>query len=153
MATQINLKEIWGIDIGSSCLRAVKLVRIKDGIKLVDYDIRELSYKGKDEEKMLDAARKALVGLAGRKSLIGQNVFISVPGSLSFQRVVKIPPCPVGKIQELMRYEAQQQIPFDLKEVIWEYQLLSPINDVSEGRTVALFAVKKQVLKPLLKFL
>ncbi|GAB4153928.1 MAG: hypothetical protein Kow00107_04160 [Planctomycetota bacterium] len=145
-------KEIWGIDIGSTCLRAVKLARIKEGVRLVDYDIRELSYQGRDEEKTLEAIRKALVGLAGRKSLIGAKVVISVPGALCFQRLVKIPPCPVSKIPEIMSYEAKQQIPFDLNEVIWDYQLLSAPEDVSEGRKVALFAVKKQVIDPIMRF-
>ncbi|MDZ7815082.1 MAG: pilus assembly protein PilM [Planctomycetota bacterium] len=148
----MNYKEIWGIDIGYSCIRAVKLVSGKEGIRLVDYDIRELSYKGKDSEKILESIKKALVGLAGRKSLLGENVFISVPGAQSFQRIVRIPPCPLSKVRELMQYEATQQIPFDLKEVIWDYKLISADKDVSKGRSVLLFAVKKQVLKPLLDF-
>jgi len=145
-------KSIWAIDIGSSAVRAVKLVRNKDKIRLADYDIRDLSYVGREEDKILDAIRKALIGLAGRKSLIGEKVIISVPGSLSFQRVVKIPPCPISKIPELMGYEAQQQIPFKLDEVIWDYQLISAPEDVSQGRKVALFAVKKQIVEPLLRF-
>ena len=134
-------KHVWGIDIGSSAVRAVKLVRTQEGIRLADYDIRELSYLGRDDERILEAVRKALIGLAGRKSLIGERVVVSVSGSLSFQRVVKLPPCPLGKIPEMMRYEAQQQIPFSLDDVIWDYQLVSDPADVSQGRKVALFAL------------
>lgn len=145
-------KHIWGIDIGSSSVRAVKLVRTQDSIKLADYDIRELSYLGREDERILEAVRKALIGLAGRKSLIGEKVFISIPGAVCFQRIVKIPPCPLSKVPELMKYEAQQQIPFKLNEVVWDYQLVSSPEDVSEGRRVVLFAVKRSVLEPILRF-
>jgi len=148
----LTRKHVWGIDIGSSAVRAVKLVRTQEGIRLADYDIRELSYLGRDDERILEAVRKALIGLAGRKSLIGERVVVSVSGSLSFQRVVKLPPCPLGKIPEMMRYEAQQQIPFSLDDVIWDYQLVSDPADVSQGRKVALFAVKREVLDPVLRF-
>ena len=52
-----------------------------------------------------------------------------------------------GLARELDRYEARQQIPFALEDVIWDYQTL---GGAEEGgfildAEVGLFAIKKEV--------
>ena len=47
---------------------------------------------------------------------------ISVSGQSGLARFIKLPPVEAEKIPDIVRYEARQQIPFDLNDVIWDYQ-------------------------------
>ena len=49
-------------------------------------------------------------------------VAISVPGQSGLARFVKLPPVEEKKITDIVKFEAKQQIPFPLDEVVWDYQ-------------------------------
>ena len=53
----------------------------------------------------------------------------------------------VKKVADIVRYEAKQQIPFDLNDVVWDYQMM-PGSMIEEGYAldseVGLFAMKRQ---------
>ena len=53
----------------------------------------------------------------------------------------------VKKIADIVRYEARQQIPFDLADVVWDYQMM-PGSMVEQGYAmeseVGLFAMKRE---------
>ena len=49
---------------------------------------------------------------------------IGVPGQTALARFIQLPPVEASKVGEIVKYEARQQIPFALEEVIWDYQPL-----------------------------
>ena len=49
---------------------------------------------------------------------------------MSFVRKVKLPPVSHSKLKQVVSFEVQQQVPFSLNEVIWDYQIISPISKV-----------------------
>ena len=49
---------------------------------------------------------------------------ISVPGQSGLARFIKLPPVEAKKIPDIVKYEARQQIPFALEDVVWDYQPL-----------------------------
>ena len=73
-------------------------------------------------------------------------------------RFIKLPPLESKKIPDLVRYEARQQIPFDLNDVVWDYQRMGG-GSVEEGfaldTEIGLFAMKRdavfRALDPFLK--
>ena len=81
---------------------------------------------------------------------------ISVPGQSGLARFIKLPPVEAKKIPDIVKYEARQQIPFALEDVVWDYQPLAG-GSVDEGYAleteVGLFAMKRdqvaRALKPL----
>ncbi len=52
----------------------------------------------------------------------GDRVAISVPGQSGLARFIKLPPVESKKIPDIVKYEARQQIPFSLDDVVWDYQ-------------------------------
>ncbi len=50
------------------------------------------------------------------------KVAISVPGQRGLPRFVKLPPVESSKIPDLVKFEAKQQIPFPLEDVVWDFQ-------------------------------
>ena len=80
---------------------------------------------------------------------------IAVPGQSGLARFIKLPPVERKKIPDIVKYEARQQIPFALEDVVWDYQPL--VGSEDEGYAleteVGLFAMKRdqvaRALKPL----
>jgi type IV pilus assembly protein PilM len=49
---------------------------------------------------------------------------LSVPGQSGLARFFEPPPVDMKKLPEIVKFEARQQIPFPLEEVIWDFQLM-----------------------------
>ena len=79
---------------------------------------------------------------------------ISVPGQSGLARFIKLPPVESKKIPDIVRYEARQQIPFALNDVIWDYQRMGGGSE-EEGfaleTEVGLFAMKRDQVGPALQ--
>jgi type IV pilus assembly protein PilM len=148
---------VWGIEIGQSALKALRCRLDGDAIVAEAFDYIEypkiLSQPEAEPEVMV---REALETFVGRNDLRKCKVALSVPGQSGLAKFFKPPPVELKKIPDIVKYEAKQQIPFDLKDVIWDYQLMAG-GDISDGfaleSEVGLFAMKRdavyRALKPL----
>src|SRR5690606_28006740 len=87
----------------------------------------------------------ALEQFLSRNDVKGHGVAISVPGQSGLSRFFKPPPVDAKKIPDIVRFEARQQIPFALEEVIWDYQLLAgqEVDGFDVDAEVGLFAMKR----------
>ncbi len=150
---------VWGIDIGHCALKALRCrPHEKDEHRLVveAFDYIEypkiLTQPEADRETLV---REALEEFASRNEVLGDRVAIAVPGQSGLARFIKLPPVESKKIPDIVKYEARQQIPFALEDVVWDYQPL--VGSVDEGYAleteVGLFAMKRdqvaRALKPL----
>jgi type IV pilus assembly protein PilM len=63
--------------------------------------------------------QSALEQLISRHDLKGDKVAVSVPGNLGLSKFIKLPPIEAKKIPDIVKYEARQQIPFPLEQVVW----------------------------------
>src|SRR2546421_9277633 len=74
---------------------------------------------------------------------------MSAPGQSGVARFVKLPPVEEKKIPDIVRFEAKQQIPFNLEEVVWDYQKLGS-GAVTDGfameTEIGLFAIKRDTV-------
>ena len=135
----------WGIDLGNRALKAVKLVREGNRLRVDDFEVIEhdqiLSVAGDNKESMLQSA---LANFLSRRQIKGIPVGVAVSGQQSFARFIKLPPVEPRKIPEIVKFEAIQQIPFPLDDVEWSYQLFTEKDnpDVEVG----IFAIKKDLV-------
>src|SRR6266436_2563199 len=109
---------VWGIDLGQCALKAIRM-EMKDGqVVATAFDYIEhpkiLSQPDADPDQL---TREALEQFLSRNSLRGDMVAISVPGQSGLARFVKLPPVEEKKIADIVKFEAKQQIPFNLAEV------------------------------------
>ncbi len=134
----------WGIELGASAIKALKLGLKPDGsVEVLDFAIiphkKVLSTPDIDAD---DAMRVAIGQLVSQYDLESAPIAISVPGHQAFARFAKLPPVEPKKVAGLVQYEAVQQIPFPLDEVEWDYQtFMSPDSPEIE---VGIFAITKQ---------
>jgi type IV pilus assembly protein PilM len=151
---------VWGIDIGRSSLKALRCrVSPTDPRRLVAEEVECIEYPmmlTQEEANPVELVRAALAELTSRHDLAGDRVAVAAPGQSGLSKFIKLPPVEAKKIPDIVKYEAGQQIPFPLDQVVWDWQRLA--TGIEEGgfvmdAEVALFAMKKeQVTKALLPF-
>src|SRR6267142_587261 len=142
---------VWGIDLGQCALKALRLEVGEDGgVVATAFDYVEhpkiLSQPDADPDQL---TREALEKFLSRNTLRGDQVAISVPGQSGLARFVKLPPVEEKKIVDIVRFEAKQQIPFNLEEVVWDYQKIGQ-GIVTDGfameTEIGLFAMKRDTV-------
>ena len=150
---------VWGIDIGQCAIKALRCVPGGDGQGLVADAFDYIEYPkilSQPEADPVGMVRDALKTLLAHNDLRDDKVAISVPGQSGLARFIKLPPVESKKIADIVRYEARQQIPFALDDVIWDYQQM-PGGSEEEGfaldTEIGLFAMKRdQVFRALRPF-
>jgi len=80
----------------------------------------------------------------------GDDIVVSVPSQNSFARFVNLPPVDSKRIPEIVRFEAAQQIPFDIDDVQWDWQLMT--GPESPENKVGIFAIKNDVVISALEY-
>jgi len=150
---------VWGIDIGNCSLKALRCrpgdqpgQLVAEAFDFIEYP-KFLNQPGSDPAELL---HEALTQFLSRNNVRGTRVAISVPGQSGLARFIRLPPIETKKIPDIVRYEARQQIPFDLNDVIWDYQRMGGGME-EEGfaleTEIGLFAIKRdQVLRALEPF-
>ncbi len=144
---------VWAIDIGNNSLKALHLSTERGVVEVIGFDNiqhgRILS-----GSNVGDAERDELVALSLRKfvsrhDLSMDEVIISVPSQNSFARFVNLPPVEQKRIPELVQFEAVQQIPFDINNVQWDWQMMTEAD--SPEIKVGIFAIKNEVVNSALE--
>ncbi|MCS7045208.1 MAG: type IV pilus assembly protein PilM [Gemmataceae bacterium] len=141
---------VWGIDLGQCALKALRLEMIDGAVTATAFDYIEhpkiLSQPDADPDLLI---REALMQFLSRNKLKGDLVVIGVPGQSGLARFVKLPPVEEKKIVDIVRFEAKQQIPFPLEEVVWDFQKINE-GTVTDGfaleTEIGLFAMKRDMI-------
>jgi type IV pilus assembly protein PilM len=143
---------VWGIEVGQCALKAVKLRPVEGGkVELLAFDLIEhpkiLSQPDAEPDELINAALEKFVS---RNDWQGDAFVIGVPGQQTFARFCKLPPVEMKKIPEIVRFEASQQIPFDMEDVVWDYQVFQAedMPDVEVG----IFAMRKDLIRKHLEY-
>src|SRR6185369_9069902 len=141
---------VWGIDLGLCALKAIRLEYTDGEARATAFDYIEhpkiLSQPDADPDQL---TREALEQFLSRNSLKGDMVCISVAGQSGLARFVKLPPVEEKKIADIVKFEAKQQIPFPLEEVVWDFQKIGSglVTDGFAMETeIGLFAMKRDMV-------
>ncbi len=151
---------VWGLDIGQCALKALRCrPHEKDDRRIVVEAFDYIEYPKiltQPEADAVELVRDALQQFLSRNDVSNDRVAISVAGQNGLARFIKLPPVEAKKIPDIVKYEARQQIPFALEDVVWDYQPLaggSEEEGVSLEPEVGLFAMKRdQVTRALEPF-
>ncbi len=145
-----KIQAVWAIDIGQAALKALKLVPgpnpdevVAEAFDFIEYP-KILSQPDADPEELV---REALATFTDRNDVKGCKVAIAVPGQAGLVKFIKLPPVEKKRIPDIVKFEAKQQIPFALDEVVWSYQQIGGDEAVSDDEftmaEVGLFAMKR----------
>ena len=150
LTNMANATSAWGIEIGQAGLKAIKLqfAEAAQQVLAVAFDyIPHAKLLSQPDAVPDELIKQALDTFLARNQVAGDLVAISLPGQTALAKFIQLPPIESKRIKEIVKYEARQQIPFALEEVIWDYQPLGVRTE--EGgflldAEVGLFAMKRE---------
>lgn len=141
-----SVQTVWGIDVGRCALKAIKLRLAEDKCEIVACEhIEHAKILTQPDADRAELIRSALEKLLAQHDLSKDNVVVSVPGQHTLARFTKLPPVAPKRIPDIVKYEADQQIPFDMDEVIWDYQTFQ--QEGAPDLEVGIFAMKRELLR------
>ena len=146
----LNSKSFLAIDFGAGSLKMAEFEQNDaGGLRLKQYGVKPLGIEGSQEASREAAILKALQELLAEKNFSSRQSNVCAPGFHVFSKFVKLPPVDTSKVTQIIRYEAQQNVPFPLDEVVWDYQILG--TSASNELEVLLVAVKSEVIEGLFR--
>src|SRR5512137_2688072 len=146
----LNTKSFLAVDFGAGSLKLAEFeVNEAGGLRLRQYGLKSLGAEGAQETTREAAILKALQETLAEKAIKARSVNVCAPGFHVFSKFVKLPPVDAGKVTQIIQYEAQQNVPFPLEEVVWDYQILGA---TSTGELeVLLVAIKSDIVEGLFR--
>src|SRR5580698_9869015 len=146
----LNSKSFLAVDFGAGSLKLAEFEPNEaGGLRLKQYGVKALGLEGAQESTREAAMQKALQELLAEKSYGSKQVNACAPGFHVFSKFVKLPPVDTSKVTQIIRYEAQQNVPFPLDQVVWDYQILG--TSATSELEVLLVAIKSEIVEGLFR--
>jgi type IV pilus assembly protein PilM len=117
------------------------------GLVLNGYRLREILADPSNESARNTQITAALREILGELGIKGGPVNYAIAAQSVFARFVKLPAVEEEKIERIIAFEAQQNVPFPIDEVVWDYQLVG--GGADEQIQVVLVAIKEDLLEGL----
>ena len=142
-----------GLDIGST---GVKMIQLKETRRRgqVTYALQSFGMKPLPPEAIVDGALmnstaivQAIQELISELKIKQKEVAIGVSGHSVIIKKISMPRMSQEELEESIQWEAEQYIPFDVKDVNIDTQILNPeANDATGQMDVLLVAAKKDMI-------
>jgi type IV pilus assembly protein PilM len=119
------------IDMGSHSIKLLQLGQLKNGsFELISLGIMPLEHGSIVEGaiKNPDQVAEALKNLVKAEKIQSNFVVTSVSGEGVFVKKIKVPEMSEDELAEKMTEEAEQYIPFDINDVVLDYQTFGRVN-------------------------
>lgn len=142
----LKSKSFLCLDFGAGTLKAAEFeVDEKDSLVLKQFGIKSLGLEGSQETRREAVLLKALQELLTTGGFRAKHANICAPGFHVFSKFVKLPAVDTSKVTQIIQYEATQNVPFPLAEVVWDYQIVGAA--ASGELEVLLVAIKSDVVE------
>ena len=141
-------KNLVGLDIGSS---AVKLVELKDvkggGYRLVKSGLETLSPEAIVDGAIMDASLvvDTVNRLVSTANVRNPDFGTSLSGHSVIVKKITMDRMKEAEAREVIRWEAEQHVPFDMDNVELDFQILDPDGEGLQ-MTVLLVAAKRELV-------
>jgi type IV pilus assembly protein PilM len=146
-------RQVWGIELGRSAVKAVLATTSGRRVKVLDAAIVPL--EGDPPAEGVSHARdprlwEAMRRLQSECRIKRTPVCLTIPPQSILVRDLEVACVGRKKMEEMVAFEAANEIPFVLDEVAWDYCLF-PHKSGSATRTGLLLAVKKNIITAYLR--
>ncbi len=137
-------KNLVGVDIGTSSIKVCQLKDGRRGPTLVRFGYAPLPPQAIVDGQVMDAASviSTLVKVMRDTHIREREVAVSVSGQSVIIRKITVPMMTPAELREQIQWEAEQHIPFDIKDVEVDYQVLKRRPESSQ-MDLLLVAAKK----------
>src|SRR6266849_3407721 len=146
----LNTKSFLCLDFGAGSMKVAEFEPNEAGtLRLKQFGLKPLGFEGSQEAARERVILKAIQELFAERPFSSKNINVCAPGFHVFSKFVKLPPVDTSKVTQIIQYEAQQNVPFPLAEVVWDYQILgsTPGGELE----VLLVAIKADIVEGLFR--
>ncbi len=135
------------VDLGTSTLKFAEFAIGRNGaLTLLHFGVEELGLDPNKEEERAKFVTPTLAKLFKKYRIKEREAYLSISGQSVFMRFVKLPPVDPGQVEQVVKFEAQQNVPFPIDEVTWDYQMMPTRTSGNEAEAV-IVAIKKEVIE------
>jgi type IV pilus assembly protein PilM len=137
-----------GLDIGSSSVKLVQLKEKKGGYALQSFGVAKLPPETIVDGALMNsgAVVQAIQELLAEHKVKAREAAIGVRGHSVIIKKISLPRMSQDELDESIQWEAEQYIPFDVKDVNIDTQILTPDGDAAGQMDVLLVAAKKDMI-------
>lgn len=146
----LTSKSFLAVDFGAATLKLAEFeVNEAGGLRLHKYGLVSLGQDGLQDATRAAVLQQKLQALLAEKQFAAKRINGCAPGFHTFSKFVRLPPVDTSKVTQIIQYEAQQNVPFPLEEVVWDYQIIgtTPTGELE----VLLVAIKNDVVEGLFR--
>ena len=137
------------LNLGTQTVGLAEFQRAENGgVMLNAFRLTEIHSDPSADAARMGQTRLAVAEMRDQLKLKGGAVNYAISGQNMFTRFVKLPPVAEDKVESIIGFEAQQNVPFPIEEVVWDYQLVSDGSPNSQVEVV-LVAIKSDLLEDL----
>lgn len=142
-----SVHKVVAVDLGTNTLKIAEFALARGGaLTLLRFGVAEIGLDPNKEEERAGFITPTLRKLLKDTGIRAREVALSISGQSVFMRFVKLPPVDAAQIEQVVTFEAQQNVPFPINEVTWDYQMMPNRASNSESEAV-IVAIKKDVLE------
>jgi type IV pilus assembly protein PilM len=137
-----------GLDIGSSSVKLVQLKEKRGGFVLEAFGSAPLPPEAIVDGALMNSAAivAAIQEVVAQQKVKAKEVAIGVRGHSVIIKKIAMPRMSQEELDESIQWEAEQYIPFDVKDVNIDTQILTPEGDAAGQMDVLLVAAKKDLI-------
>src|SRR5215468_7602385 len=138
------------LNLGSQTIGLAEFRVAPGGLVLVNYRLREVPLdpetgQRRDAHVAFEESASVLREMMREMQIPRRPVNYALPAQSVFARFVELPPVVGEKLDKIISFEAQQNVPFPLDDVVWDYQLVG--GGMGEQIQVVLVAIKIDLLE------
>lgn len=140
-------KNLVGVDIGTTSIKVCELKSSRRGLSLVRFGFAHLAPQVIVDGQVMDASAvtNTLQQLLRGAKIRSKEVAISVSGQAAIIRKITVPLMTDDELDEQIQWEAEQHIPFDIKDVQIDHQVLRRTPDEGQMEVLLVAAKKDQI--------
>ncbi len=138
-----------GLDIGSSSVKMILLKESKRGYQLQSFGMAPLPPEAIVDGALMNSTAivQAIQELVSAQKIKHKEAALGVSGHSVIIKKISLPRMSQEELDESIQWEAEQYIPFDVKDVNLDTQILTPPGADSAGQMdVLLVAAKKDMI-------
>lgn len=138
-----------GLDISNDSVKVVKLKKSDSKISLDAIGMTKISPEPLDEDALgakQELAVKAIRNVLATQKIDAKKVRSSVSGNSVVVRYLKLPFMSETELKDVIKFEAEEHIPFDIEHVIIDFQIIKETVEKDERMILVLLVASKEEL-------
>lgn len=128
-----------GIDIGTTAVKVAVIRTTYRKVQLAGLASVEVAQAGGITEALQQAVRL----VTGERGGLGDGIAISLEGQRGTVKTVRLPSSAQKQIGEVLPFELESQLPFEIEDAVFDYRVLPVLREVKGEELTVLVGVAK----------